>query len=84
MYILHVPPLKSSKWQTPSDEDLVTADMLTLEPGARNIRKADAAGMEGEQRVEDVPPSTSEHGIMDVTGTNYAPEASGVRSESVS
>lgn len=84
MYILHVPPLKSSKWQPPADEDLVTADMLTLEPGARNIRKTDAAGMEGEQRIEDIPPSTTDHGITDVTGTGYAPEASGVRSGSVS
>jgi SP family sugar:H+ symporter-like MFS transporter len=83
MYIMHVSPLKSSKWQPPEGEQLVTADKLFLEPGARNIRKADAAGMEGEQRVEDVPPATEQHGITDVSGTGYNAEASGARSGSV-
>ncbi|KAF2161531.1 hypothetical protein M409DRAFT_69649 [Zasmidium cellare ATCC 36951] len=83
MYITHVPPWKSSKWEPPEGEDLVTADALFLSPGARQIRKADAAGMEGEQRVEDVPPPTDRHGVHDVSGTEI-PESSGVRGASVS
>lgn len=75
MYILHVTPWKSTNWQPPEGEDLVTTDALTLGPGARTIRKADAAGMESENRVEQVPPANAQHGITDVTGTNYDPAA---------
>jgi len=32
MYILRVPPRKSSKWRPEEGEDLVTADRLNLEP----------------------------------------------------
>jgi SP family sugar:H+ symporter-like MFS transporter len=39
MYILHVPPRKSSKWTPPEDEELVTTDKLALTPGARGIHK---------------------------------------------
>ncbi|KXL48947.1 hypothetical protein M433DRAFT_57424 [Acidomyces richmondensis BFW] len=84
MYITHVPPTKSSKWQPPENEDLVTADALYLEPGARNIRKASAAGMESGQKVEDIPPATDREGIFDVSGTDYPPESSGIRGNSVS
>lgn len=77
MYILHVKPWQSSKWSPPEGEELVTADALTLGPGARTIRKADAAGMESENRLESVPAATEEHGITDVTGTDHVPEASG-------
>lgn len=83
MYIMHVPPTKSTKWQAPEGEDLVTADALYLEPGARNIRKANAAGMESGQQVEGVPPATEQHGIHDISGTGYEPEAAGIRGNSV-
>ncbi|KAK5171500.1 hexose transporter hxt5 [Saxophila tyrrhenica] len=83
MYIMHVSPLKSSKWVAPEGEDLVTADKLFLEPGAGGIRKQEASGMEGEQRLEDVPAATDEHGITDVSGIGYEAEASGVRGGSV-
>lgn len=75
MYILHVKPWQSSSWVPPEGEDLVTADALTLGPGARTIRKADAAGMESESRVEQLPPATEQHGITDITGSDYAPTA---------
>jgi SP family sugar:H+ symporter-like MFS transporter len=75
MYIMHVPPRQSTKW--------VTADALHLAPGARGIRKADAAGMEGEQRIDNLPPPTAQHGIHDVSGTGYEAEAGGVRGQSV-
>lgn len=84
MYIMHVAPWKSTKWTAPEGEDLVTADALFLTPGARNIRKANAAGMEGEQRVEGVPEPNEQHGIHDVSGTGYEPESQGVRGNSVS
>lgn len=75
MYILKVKPWKSSKWQPPEGEDLITADALFLTAGARDIRKADAAGMESDQRMESVPAATEQHGITDVSGTGYVPES---------
>ncbi|QIW98054.1 hypothetical protein AMS68_003572 [Peltaster fructicola] len=42
MYIMHVPPRESTKWEPPSDEELVTADSLYLKPGARDIQKTDS------------------------------------------
>jgi SP family sugar:H+ symporter-like MFS transporter len=83
MYIMHVPPRQSTKWVPPQGEDLITADALHLAPGARGIRKADAAGMEGEQRIDNLPPPTAQHGIHDVSGTGYEAEAGGVRGQSV-
>ncbi|CZT20974.1 related to MFS monosaccharide transporter [Ramularia collo-cygni] len=83
MYLLHVPPPKSSKWIAPEGEDLVTADNLYLDRGARSIRKQDAAGMEGEQRLEKIPSATAEHGIHDVSGS-AVPESSGARGASIS
>lgn len=84
MYITHVPPIKSSKWVPPEGEELVTADALFLESGGRGIRKAEAAGMENEEKVEDVPPATEHQGIQDVSGTGYVPESAGARGGSVS
>ncbi|KZF25822.1 putative MFS monosaccharide transporter [Xylona heveae TC161] len=52
MYILHVKPWESSKWIPPDNEDLVTADRLNLEPGARSIRKNNEAGGGGVQQLE--------------------------------
>lgn len=84
MYITHVPPRKSTKWEPPEGEDLVTADKLFLEPGARGIRKADAAGMETSEKREEIPAATEQHGIHDVSGTGYEPEATGARGASIS
>ncbi|EME44763.1 hypothetical protein DOTSEDRAFT_72271 [Dothistroma septosporum NZE10] len=78
MYITHVPPRQSSKWVAPEGEDLVTADSLYLTPGARGIRKAEAAGMESAQQRETIP----DHAMPDVSG-NEIPESSGVRGHSV-
>lgn len=76
MYILHVKPWKSSKWQPPPNEELVTADALALTGGARGIKKADAAGMESERREETVLPAPNgTHGITDVSGTDFVPES---------
>jgi len=77
MYILHVKPWKSSSWTPPENQELVTADALALTSGARGIKKADAAGMESERRVENmqVPAATATHGIHDVSGTDFVPES---------
>jgi SP family sugar:H+ symporter-like MFS transporter len=77
MYILHVKPWKSSSWTPPENEELVTADALALTSGARGIKKADAAGVESERRVENMrlPAATSTHGIHDVSGTDFVPES---------
>nr|POE82227.1 high-affinity fructose transporter ght6 [Quercus suber] len=84
MYITHVSPMKSSKWKAPEGEDLVTADSLYLEPGARGIRKSDAAGMESTEQRNEVPAATEQHGVHDVSGTEYEPQAAGVRGGSIS
>jgi len=58
MYITHVKPWKSRNWEPPTGEDLVTADGLFLDRGARNITKQ----TEGEKRIENLPPATESHG----------------------
>ncbi|CAK3868480.1 High-affinity fructose transporter ght6 [Lecanosticta acicola] len=80
MYITHVKPWQSSKWEPPANEDLVTADALYLDRGARNIRKEDAAGMESGAQVEKVP---EDGRVNDVSGKEI-PESSGVRGHSFS
>lgn len=75
MYIYEVKPWQSSKWVAPEDDELPNTDALNLTPGGRGIKKADAAGMESEQRAEGVPPATEQHGITDVSDTDYVPEA---------
>ena len=49
MYILHVKPWESAKWQVP-EEGLVTTDKLNLTTGGRDIRKTDEGSGE---KVED-------------------------------
>jgi SP family sugar:H+ symporter-like MFS transporter len=60
MYILHVSPRKSSKWEAPEGEELVTADKLALTPGARGIRKERPDGPErtNTTRQEDMAESS--------------------------
>jgi SP family sugar:H+ symporter-like MFS transporter len=42
MFLLDVSPLKSSKWEPPQGEDLVTADRLMLNKGASRIDRRDS------------------------------------------
>jgi SP family sugar:H+ symporter-like MFS transporter len=44
MFLLEVKPWKSSKWQPPVGEELVTADRLRLNTGGRTIQKRQEAG----------------------------------------
>lgn len=55
MYILHVKPWKSSKWEPPEDEPLPNTDALFLEPGARGIRKDEGS----DKRIENNEPGPS-------------------------
>lgn len=81
MYILHVNPLKSTKWEAPAGEDVVTADSLYLEPGARGIRKQQSHN--DAEKFEDIAPATEHGGIHDLSGTGHTPEVSGVRGNSI-
>jgi SP family sugar:H+ symporter-like MFS transporter len=83
MYIMHVPPRQSSSWVPPQGDELITADSMFLSPGARGIRKAEAAGMGTEQRVEDVPEATEQYGITDHSGDQQARMGLGARGQSV-
>ena len=56
--MLEVKPWKSSKWVPPPPEELVTADNLRLNKGARNIIKKDEAGEPSNvqyENLKDVP-----------------------------
>ncbi len=44
MFLLEVKPWKSTKWEPPVGEELITADRLRLNTGARTIHKRQEAG----------------------------------------
>lgn len=81
MFLLEVKPWKSSKWVPPRGEELITADKLRLETGARNITKKREAGAgEAEQKeypgqadLPDVPIVTDprDHYGMGVRGDSF-------------
>lgn len=51
MFLLEVKPWKSSEWVPPKGEELITADKLRLDRGARTITKKREAGAgEAEQK----------------------------------
>ena len=51
MFLLEIKPWNSAKWVPPKPEDLITADKLRLNTGARNItKKSEAGGGESEQQ----------------------------------
>lgn len=51
MFLLEVKPWKSSKWTPTKGEDLITADKLRLNSGARDITKRrEGGGAESEQQ----------------------------------
>lgn len=52
MYLMHVSPRKSSKWEPPVGEELITADRLMLKRGAHGISKKDESGGEDSAHVE--------------------------------
>jgi len=55
MYVMHVPPWKSSGWVAPEGEELGQTDKAFLTPGARDIKKEVSPGEgAGEERRESV------------------------------
>ncbi|KAF2142344.1 uncharacterized protein K452DRAFT_248983 [Aplosporella prunicola CBS 121167] len=58
MYIFHVKPWKSKGWVPPEGEELTGVDNMYLTPGARDIRKADQAGMPSAKHNENLMTST--------------------------
>jgi hypothetical protein len=47
MYLLHVPPRQSSKWEAPVGEDLVTADQVMMNGKKANGVDGTAVHREG-------------------------------------
>lgn len=100
MYVMHVPPRKSARWvmhaqQLRRGEEELADELDLTTAGAGGIGKAEAAGMETDQRVESVggganggggvtppPPPTEFQGIRDAD--DEFPVASGVRGMSYS
>ncbi|KAF2085877.1 general substrate transporter [Saccharata proteae CBS 121410] len=56
MYVFGVKPWHSAKWQPPEGEELTALDNTYLTPGARNIRKAEAAGQPTAEHNEGIIP----------------------------
>ena len=55
MFLLEIKPWKSSKWEAPQGEDLVTADKLMLNKGASRIdKRQEGTGGVGEEQKESV------------------------------
>jgi MFS transporter, SP family, sugar:H+ symporter len=55
MYLLHVPPRKSSKWEVPVGEELVTAERIIKEKHGKkgsNGGVGEGTGMGHEERIE--------------------------------
>ena len=73
MYIIGVPPIKSSKWDPKDAGENVNTDNLFLTSGGRNIKKRDEGGMGGVFQEENVARPTGaaemEAGAPPVVGT---------------
>ncbi|EXJ85317.1 MFS transporter, SP family, sugar:H+ symporter [Capronia epimyces CBS 606.96] len=67
MFLLEIKPWKSSKWVPPKGEELITADKLRLNSGARGITKKQEAGLGGVDQRESAGPGRGRtaggHGI---------------------
>ncbi|KAF2269297.1 general substrate transporter [Lojkania enalia] len=70
MYLLHVNPIKSRKWEPPNGNEIPNVDNLYLTPGARQIKKKEGTGVPSEER---------RNGVMQqpLTDEGTATEASG-------
>lgn len=54
MFLLEISPLKSSRWEPPRGEDLITADKVMLNKGASRIDKRMEAHWPGTERSKRV------------------------------
>ena len=82
MYLMHVSPLKSSKWEPPQGEDLITADRLMLNKGARGINKKTEAGIGDSAQVEDARPGADDLPEVPIVSGQMHHMGAGVRGES--
>lgn len=83
MFLLEIKPWKSSNWSPPKNEELITADKLRLQSGARHIsKKQEAGGAEAEQQEN--ASSSGQEGLPDVPIVSGAQHhmGSGVRGDS--
>jgi SP family sugar:H+ symporter-like MFS transporter len=72
MFLLEVPPTKSSKWEPPRAEDLITADKLMLNRGASRIDKRREARQPGVEHSESVSGQLNPHELMSgVRGNSF-------------
>lgn len=72
MFLLEVKPWKSSKWQAPQGEELLSADRLRLSQGGKSINKNYEARRASAIQAENVGEKSTE-----------PPQASGVRTNSL-
>lgn len=78
MYLTHVSPRKSAKWDPKEAGGLVTTDNLYLDKGARNIQKRDEAGREGASHDEGMPVAPGEReGVTEMDRSSHPVMSSG-------
>src|SRR5271154_664249 len=78
MFLLEAPPTKSSKWEPPMGEDLITADKLMLNRGASRIDKRQEAGQPGAEHSESVSGQLNPRDLMSgVRGTSFVGRGTG-------
>lgn len=78
MFLLEIKPWKSSKWEPPRPEDLITADKLRLNTGARGItKKQEANGAEAEQQETLMMSQSGGHQQQNRSDLPHVPVVSG-------
>lgn len=88
MFLLEVKPWKSSKWTPPKNEDLITADKLRLNTGARDITKTREAGLGNTEQRESVSANAERSSDSDLphvpimSSQHHQPMGRGVRGDS--
>ncbi|KAG9783392.1 general substrate transporter, partial [Aureobasidium melanogenum] len=88
MFLLEVKPWKSSKWTPPKNEDLITADKLRLNTGARDITKTREAGLGNAEQRESVSANAERSSDSDLphvpimSSQHHQPMGRGVRGDS--
>jgi len=77
MYIIHVSPLKSSKWDASQAGEIVNTDNLYLAPGGRKIQKRNEADREGVVQDEGLMTTPAEmHNVTEVDNSHHNPAIS--------
>jgi len=78
MFLLEIKPWKSSKWEPPRGEELITADKLMLNKGASRIDKRTEAGQPADEQMESVSGSNQRRFMgSGVRGDSFVGRGSG-------